>query len=386
MFKMRASVVWLLALVSLTASLIALPALAQESFVVTVGQDKVFTDFNYHNAWFENDPGNPPPWPDQRTAYSEGRVARVSLKAMPGHAGAAQALVGVAFEWNLGQYDWEEVQRWPVKITFLYSYTIAAHWTQWTGSGNAFVGFSGSPAPSYDGIGYEEGTVGSRTRSVTETITTAPGDGHQLTIGDLEAWGRVLYLHAYCQAHSVADQGATNSSSVRIVIKRITIEFECDFSSAPGEPERCFGGIGVRCNGIPGVAPFVKDEKTCEVKGWMSVGSILHDRCCAETNNAGYSCLSPDQGDQSLCYSEWQEAWYNTQCTALGTRRQWRHTFGPYPLANTGDDTRADLRAPRGSRVNPEYLYMCSSGNCRKNKKGETILRMDQCGYYCVCE
>lgn len=215
-----------MALISLITFFCAVPpSFAQENFVVTVGQDKLFTEFNYHDAWFENDPGNPLPWPDQRTAYSEGGIARVSLKAKPGHAGAAQALAGVAFEWDLGQYDWQEVQGWPVRITFCYSYTIAAHWTQWTGSGNAFVGFSGSPNPWYDGIGYEEGTVGSRTKTVTVTITTAPGDGHQLTVGDLEAWGRTLAVRSYCQAHSSAEWTATNTSSTRVIIESIAIEF-----------------------------------------------------------------------------------------------------------------------------------------------------------------
>jgi len=159
----------------------------------------------------------------------------------------------------------------------------------------------------------------------------------------------------------------------------------CNFSSEPGEPERCFGGIGVCCEGIPVVAPFIKDENTCLVQGWMSVGSIFHDRCCLATNNMGYSCSSLNQGDPNLCKVEWEEAWYNTQCTALGAPRQWQYTFGPYPAGNTGDDTNKDLRAPVCARVNPQYQNLCSSGKCDTDANGNTIIKWDVCGQYCEC-
>ncbi len=150
--------------------------------------------------------------------------------------------------------------------------------------------------------------------------------------------------------------------------------------------ERCFGGIGVQCQGIPVFAEFSNDPDNCLVTGWMSVGSILHDRCCVATNNAGYSCSGLNQGNRRLCRREWQEAWDNTQCTALGAVRQWPHTWGPYPTGNTGDDTNADLRALVGSRVNPAYQGFCPSGKCQVNAKGKTIIKWDQCGRYCECQ
>jgi hypothetical protein len=75
---------------------------------------------------------------------------------------------------------------------------------------------------------------------------------------------------------------------------------KCDFSTQPGT-ERCFGGIGKQCEGISGFASFQTDEENCYVDGWMSISSILHDRCCVETNNTGYSCLEVNQGDRRLC-------------------------------------------------------------------------------------
>lgn len=161
---------------------------------------------------------------------------------------------------------------------------------------------------------------------------------------------------------------------------------KCDFSSEPSDPERCFGGIGTRCKGDAPGAPFRLHEDSCLVDGWMSVGSILHDRCCLLTNNAGYSCSGINQGDRRLCKQEWQEAWDNTQCTLLGAPRQWQRTFGPYPAGNTGDDTNQDFRAPIGARVNPSYQHFCPSGQCQVNSKGKTIIKRDQCGRYCECQ
>ena len=160
----------------------------------------------------------------------------------------------------------------------------------------------------------------------------------------------------------------------------------CDFSSEPGEPERCFGGVGTRCKGDAPGAPFTKDEDTCYVYGWMSVGSILHDKCCIETNNTGYSCLALNQGDPNLCKKEWEEAWFNTLCSLLFAPRQWQYTFGPYPAGNAGDDTNQDLRAPVGTRINPEYQNLCSSGSCMVDAEGNTIIEWDLCGQYCECQ
>lgn len=196
---------------------------AQEDFIVTIGEDRVFTEFNYHEAWFENDPNNSEPWPDQREACSEGNLASVSLSATPGHAGVARARTGVQFEWNLGEFTWEEVRNWPIEVTIGFSYQISAYWVEDNGSANAFLGHN-LIGFWYDGIGYETGQSGSRSNTVSETYPT--------TVEGLDGLGRRIILHANCQAHSIYEVdeegnpvGTTHSSSTDITINSIGIEF-----------------------------------------------------------------------------------------------------------------------------------------------------------------
>jgi hypothetical protein len=170
-------------------------------------------------------------------------------------------------------------------------------------------------------------------------------------------------------------------------LKPKLLKIGCDFSTQP-DIERCFGGVGVNCEGTPG-ASVSFNLRTCMATGTMSIGSILHDTCCRRTDNAGYSCSGLNSGDPNLCRIEWQEAWDNTQCSVIGASRQWRVPFGPYPAGNTGDFgdvRRAILGAPKGTRVKPDYQELCISGKCTVNRKtGLTLLYSDSCGAYCVC-
>ena len=163
----------------------------------------------------------------------------------------------------------------------------------------------------------------------------------------------------------------------------VSVSSSCDFSSDPGDPARCFGGIGTGCRGDAPGAPFIQEENTCSVYGWMSAGSILHDTCCL-THPNGYMC-GGNNTDPSCRTPEWDEAVANTVCMVFGAPRQWAAWFGPYPAGNTGDDTNLELRAPVGARVNPVYQHLCSSGECERDTQGSTILYQDQCGQYCEC-
>jgi hypothetical protein len=155
----------------------------------------------------------------------------------------------------------------------------------------------------------------------------------------------------------------------------------CDFSKQPGI-ERCFGGIGPQCDGIPVLAPITKDEKTCIAKGSMSIGSILHDKCCLKNKNSGVMCeIDIPHLFSQTCINEWKEAQANT----FGDR-QWDVEFGPYYSGNGGDDTTKELTAPSGARVNPEYLGLCQSRKCLEDKNGNTIIQLDGSGWYCTCE
>lgn len=193
---------------------------AQEDYVVTVGEDKTFTECNYHDVGFQNDPNNLLPWPDEREASSDGNIAQVSLSATPGHAGQGYAVLGVMFDWDLGDYAWEEVQDWPVTIIIDFSYQLEAYYTMWTGSANSGIGPVGL-VPWYDWIGYETGNTGVHSQTISQVFTTTT-DGRPLTVSE----SNNILISVFCQAHSAADLGAINRSSSEVTITRIKIEFE----------------------------------------------------------------------------------------------------------------------------------------------------------------
>ena len=192
---------------------------ARAANTVTLGQTSTLTDFNITGQGFSNDPNNLYPWPVLRVANSIGNTAFVSLEAKPGEAGQANAWIGTNFNWDLQGHSFEEVKNLATKVTFDFTYTIAANWTQWTGSSNANVsiwGFSNGP---YDFLGYETAENGSRSAHVIETYSTF-ADGTPLTVGNL---GNNLGVVAYDQAHSVSWFNATNSSSAQVIMNSITV-------------------------------------------------------------------------------------------------------------------------------------------------------------------
>ncbi len=221
---------WLLLFIAVVGGFYISPVSAQEDFVVTVGENKVFTEFNYYNTVFEfsTPPGDDVALPipiNDRESYVEGNIARVSLLAPPGYAGVLYANRGIQFEWNLGQYTWEQVKNWPVNVTVDFSYKITASWIQGYGSANALVG-SNLIGPWYDGIGHASGlSSGSRSATISRTYT--------MTVEEIEAKGKTIFLKAYCQAHSVppTESGSnTHYSSAEVIINSIKIEFLPDLS------------------------------------------------------------------------------------------------------------------------------------------------------------
>ena len=190
--------------------------------VAVIGQTTVFTDFNVHSTQFSQDPNNPLPLPVPREAVAEVNLARVALSAQPGQAGQADARTGVQFAWAYQGHTWPEVRMLPVSVTFDFDYEISAYWTLYTGSGNASVAIAGFPW--FDFMGFETDETGSRGAHVVQTFTTRP-DGNPLTVGYVQnALGNLFAVDAYGQAHSVAGQGATNSSSARVRINSITVQ------------------------------------------------------------------------------------------------------------------------------------------------------------------
>ena len=132
--------------------------------------------------------------------------------------------------------------------------------------------------------------------------------------------------------------------------------------------ERCFGGVGPGCGGVPGLAPVTKNADG-SVTTYVAVGSILHDNCCLRNGNAGTWCgeLNPQNvimDELSLkhlvgaCAMEWSKAVYNVR-----DRRWWAHTFGPYKGTEGGDDlTQTSNRHAKMSLANSPVFVDYSGG------------------------
>lgn len=158
---------------------------------------------------------------------------------------------------------------------------------------------------------------------------------------------------------------------------------KCNFSSKVSEPERCFGGVGDRCNGVPVVAPVTLDYDACTAHGYTSVGSIRHDRCCVAVANVGYRCAYHDS-ELVECKEEWDHAVHDALCSAFGASRQWPVKHGPYPIDNAGDNTEAGILACAGTRMELKYQEYCREG-CMAGTDGKVDVHRDVCGDYCIC-
>lgn len=174
----------------------------------------------------------------------------------------------------------------------------------------------------------------------------------------------------------------------------------CNFSSNDDDPERCFGGVGKRCLGVDLFllpdAQMTPDEDTCEVRGYISVGSILHDKCCNDYNNNGFSCKwfdveSSPITDLGRCEDAWNEAFADT-----AHQLQWEKVFGPYPIGNNGDNVTQDFyrTAPVGTRmpidikINGDVIdteEYCSSGHFEYNEYGNQIIYFSGFKKYSIC-
>ncbi len=174
---------------------------------------------------------------------------------------------------------------------------------------------------------------------------------------------------------------------------------KCDFSTIPLQIEKCFGGVGPGCEGVPVLAPMKKDPDSCKVTGWISAGSILHDKCCIITSNAGYACNGfPEWRFPTpiMCKEEWDIASNDFLCE----NRMYQAIWGPYECGSPGDVgafqppfiifPRIYLRP--GIATLPEYethsySRLCEFGCEAINTNGDPRKRInnDICGEYCIC-
>ena len=187
-----------------------------EDFIVKIGENKTFTEFNNHFTEFSNDPNNILPWPDVREKYSENNTARVSLAAAPNQAGCAEAETGVDFTWDLNGKSWEQVKNTPIRVTVVYSYEIQADWVDGYGSSDAqiFRSLNGTDVK----IGYSQGGPGTISNVVQEIYEITPDQ-----LGD-----RFLFL-VYCHAHNdINGTAPAHTSHAQVVVDSIKIEFPED--------------------------------------------------------------------------------------------------------------------------------------------------------------
>ncbi len=219
-------------MVTFLAILTALPVLAQATALpavsVMLGQKNVYTEFNYHEAYFEESFDNTDaPLPGEREAYAEGNVAQVSLQGIPGEAGEAFAGLGILFEIDFGEYSQDEVLNWPVKVSFDFSYQLSAYWEEGHGAANAEIEIPHFHFKSYDMIGIATGTQGKLTDAVELTFTAKP-DGTPLILEDFlygtPAEDAIISLGIHCHVHASEEAGLVHSSAAGVTLNSITID------------------------------------------------------------------------------------------------------------------------------------------------------------------
>ena len=175
-------------------------------------------------------------------------------------------------------------------------------------------------------------------------------------------------------------------------------ESQCYFAAKPfksNDPQQCFGAIGSRCTGVAPLASVQKDTSTCMVAASVSVGSILHDRCCYSNPN-GKACQGylETPNETSACTAAWNEAAGNSVCELT-----WRAPFGPYTISNPrGNDNPdgplpQDLLAPDGQYIPPPRADLdschqfCGAADCIRDEIGNIALKdgSDICGKFARC-
>ena len=343
---------------------------------VRLGKNVTITRMNLHEAWKEVPaPQNPSPTPPKaieywsigNTAYTFVWTSATKEDCEDGQSGNAFATLGVEFyvEGKVGQSAHAEITiNFSTNAESMVNGGNTADACLWRiGKGGCIHRALCSIAPGPGPISCLQ-RFGEGDESITFSENLIAGQTFQTG------------LHIYSHSDTCYAPGVSYALNT-VTINSIKIKFtECDFSITPEiEIQRCFGGIGSQCEGFP--LGFRKNERTCFVDGWMSVGSILHDKCCLETQNAGYFCSGWFQGDPTLCGQVFFEAIQDTLCS-----RVWPHRFGPYPVGNTGDVTSQDLKAPAGALVRADQQGFCLSGKCRVIMPGED----ESCGIYCECQ
>jgi len=97
---------------------------ADDTYTVTLGKDKTFTIMNEHRVWtqrYDSSHGMP-----NIDGSSSGNVAKVSNSAGKGKSGGGHVSIGVKFNYDLSNYDWNKVKNWPIEVTLNFTYNLQA--------------------------------------------------------------------------------------------------------------------------------------------------------------------------------------------------------------------------------------------------------------------
>jgi hypothetical protein len=252
-----------------SAAILLVHAGVAHAVTLRLGQNTNVTVMDLHTAWFTNDPGNLLPWPDSREAISADNSAHVSLSATPGHAGVAQATIGLQLQWDLGGRSWDDVRDTAVRVSCDFSYQVEAYWTLWTGSGNSWI--SSWPGGTIDSLGWETQETGQRSNRITLG-----------TDARLEDLGDSLGFIIGCQAHSATNFTAINSSDTQITIHSVTLEF----------PQTLTGHVYSTWDGSPVPAATVLVNNyyaaTTDSAGYYTISGFPPGTCAATVSHTNY--------------------------------------------------------------------------------------------------
>lgn len=341
---------------------------------IKLGQDTKLTQMNWHASFAEVPaPTNPGTLPPDAIEYSSaGNVAHTLVNASASgsscedaQSGNAHALVGVIFT-VLGTPG-ESAQ---ATITFNFSSSATS----------VLDGGGTADASLYHHGGGEICRAHCTTHGTPATCGQEFGTTEgKLTLPIFLQAGQTYSAALHVYAHADICEGISQAHS-DVTIDSVDIDFTCDFSTEP-PIERCFGGIGSQCEGNIPFLRFKLDKNKCYATGFMSAGSILHDRCCVLTGNTGVWCANWIPGTSgNMCLDYWDLAFEDVNCG-----RYWKEQFGPYYTGNQGDDIGKDLRVPAGKPVEPSYAYMCQSGQCEADKQGMPKIKCHDDCCYCIC-
>jgi hypothetical protein len=101
--------------------------------------------------------------------------------------------------------------------------------------------------------------------------------------------------------------------------------------------ERCFGGVGPKCEGTMGLGRTTNRDGTVNL--YVSVGSIMHDNCCLAFPE-GKMCHGNNDDLSGKCIKEWDKAVWNSF-----DGRAWSQTFDP-----NGEPDLTIVKNPRTTR------------------------------------